>query len=40
MVKVLNPSAIVPTADTIKKDIMEGFEEEKIKRKKFFQVSF
>jgi hypothetical protein len=39
MVKVLNPDAIVPKADTIKKDIMRDFEEEKNKRKILFQVS-
>lgn len=40
MVKVLNPDAVVPTADTIKKDIMECFEKEQGVRKKLFQVSF
>lgn len=40
MIKVLNPDALIPTADTIKKDIMESFEEEQQKRKILFQVSF
>lgn len=40
MVKVLNPDAVVPTADTIKKDIMESYKEEKERRKGLFQVSF
>ncbi len=38
MVKVLNSNALVPKADTIKKDIMESFEEERNKRKILFQV--
>jgi hypothetical protein len=33
MVKLLNPDALVPKADTIKNDIMETFEEERKKRK-------
>ena len=33
MVKVLNSDARVPTADTIKRDIIENFEEEQKKRK-------
>lgn len=40
MVKVLNSDALVPKADTIKKDIMESFEEEKKKRKNLFKVNF
>jgi hypothetical protein len=40
MIKVLNSDAIVPTADTIKKDIIESFEEEQKKRKILFQVNF
>ena len=39
MVKILNPDALVPTADTIKNDIMESFKEERKKRKILFQVS-
>ena len=39
MVKVLNSDAIVPKADSIKKDIMECFEEERKKRKILFQVN-
>jgi hypothetical protein len=38
MVKMLNSDALIPTADTIKNDIMEGFEEECKKRKILFQV--
>ncbi|CAB5349096.1 unnamed protein product [Rhizophagus irregularis] len=37
MVKVLNSDALVPKADTIKKDVMESFEEERKKRKILFQ---
>jgi hypothetical protein len=40
MVKVLNSDARVPKADSIKKDIMESFEEERQKRKILFQVNF
>jgi hypothetical protein len=40
MVKVLNPDAVVPKADAIKKDIMDSYEEEKKKRESLFQVSF
>jgi hypothetical protein len=40
MVKLLNPNTLIPKADTIKKDIMESFEEEKKRRKILFQVSF
>jgi len=36
MVKVLNPDAVIPKADTIKKDIMESYEEEKERRKSLF----
>ena len=39
MVKVLNSDALVPTADTIKRGIMENFEEERKKRKILFQVN-
>ena len=39
MVKILNPDALVPTADTIKNDIMESFKEERKKRKILFQVN-
>jgi hypothetical protein len=39
MVKVLNSDALVPKADTIKKDVMESFEEERKKRKILFQVN-
>ena len=37
MVKVLNPDALVPKADTIKRDVMENFEERK-KRKILLQA--
>ena len=40
MVKVLNPDALVPKSDTIKKDITESFEEEQKKRKILFRVNF
>lgn len=40
MVKMLNPDALVPSADTVKNDIMKIFEEEQKKMKKLFQVSF
>ena len=40
MMKMLNPDALVPSADTVKKDIMVSFEEEQKKMKKLFQVSF
>lgn len=40
MVRMLNPDALVPSADTIKKNIMEYFKEEQEKMKKLFQVSF
>jgi hypothetical protein len=36
---VLNSDALVPKADTIKKDVMESFEEERKKRKILFQVN-
>jgi hypothetical protein len=36
---VLNSNALVPKADTIKKDVMENFEEERKKRKILFQVN-
>lgn len=39
MVKVLNSDALVPKADTIKKDVMESFEEERKERKILFQVN-
>jgi hypothetical protein len=39
MVKVLNSDALVPTADTIKRDVMNSFEEERRKRKILFQVN-
>jgi hypothetical protein len=39
MVKVLNSDALVPKADTIKRDIMESFEEEQEKRKILLQVN-
>jgi hypothetical protein len=39
MVKLLNPDALVPKADTIKNDIMETFEEERNKRKVLLQVN-
>ena len=39
MIKMLNLDALVPTADTIKNDIMESFNEEYKKRKDLFQVS-
>lgn len=39
MVKVLNSDALVPKADTIKRDIMENFEEEQKKRKILLQVN-
>ena len=39
MVKVLNPDALVPKADTIKRDVMENFEEERKKRKSLLQVN-
>jgi hypothetical protein len=39
MVKVLNSDALVPTADTIKRDVMNSFEEERSKRKILFQVN-
>jgi hypothetical protein len=38
MVKLLNPDALVPSADTIKSDIIKSFEEEQGKMKKLFQV--
>ena len=38
MVKMLNPNALVPSADTVKNDIMKTFEEEQKKMKKLFQV--
>ena len=34
MVKLLNPSALVPLANTIKNDIMENFKEEQKKMMK------
>jgi hypothetical protein len=40
MIKFLNPNALIPSADTLKKNIMEIFEKEQIKMKKSFQVSF
>ena len=40
MIKVLNPDAVVPIANIIKKDIMECYKEEKKRRKDLFQVSF
>lgn len=40
MVRMLNPDALVPSADTIKKNVMECFKEEQDKMKKLFQVSF
>jgi hypothetical protein len=40
MVKVLNSDALIPTADTIKSDIMKSFIKEQEKRKTLFQVSF
>jgi hypothetical protein len=39
MVKVLNPDALVPKADTIKNDIKESFDEEQKKRKILLQVN-
>ena len=33
LVKILNPDALVPKADTIKNDIMDNFKEEQEKRK-------
>ena len=39
MVKVLNSDALVPTADTITRDVMNSFEEERRKRKILFQVN-
>jgi hypothetical protein len=39
MIKLLNPDALVPKADTIKNDIMETFEEERKKRKVLLQVN-
>ncbi len=38
MVKVLNSDALIPKADTIKRDMMESFEEERKKRKILLQV--
>jgi hypothetical protein len=39
MIKFLNSNALIPSADTAKKDIMEIFEMEQIKMKMLFQVS-
>jgi len=34
---LLNSNALVPKADTIKKDVMENFEEERKKEKFYFR---
>ena len=39
IIKFLNSNALIPSADTAKKDIMEIFEMEQIKMKMLFQVS-
>lgn len=38
MIKMLNSDALVPSADTIKNDIIESYEAEKKKMKTLFQV--
>jgi hypothetical protein len=38
MIKILNSDALVPSADTIKNDILESFKVEQKKMSKLFQV--
>jgi hypothetical protein len=38
MIKILNSDALVPSADTIKNDILESFKMEQKKMSKLFQV--
>lgn len=38
MIKILNPDTLVPSADTVKNDIMKSYEIEKKKMKTLFQV--
>jgi hypothetical protein len=39
MIKFLNSNALIPSANTAKKDIIEIFEMEQIKMKMLFQLS-